>query len=113
MALLFKITEGWTKELGPFILRIDGVAFSLDGMTVEVYIRSRRTGDLVPSGKLTVRVAANQTTTGKGQVYLKPAADAFSHLDRTYDIHWKVTDVSNDVCSFPGGEPDTLEVYQL
>lgn len=107
MSLLCTVTEGWTQELGPFTLLVDGVPLDLTGMTVALILRnvqgrlSTVTGD--------TRIDAAPTT---GKVYYKPDAVDLLAKKGPYTLHWKVTDGAGDVVFFPNGAADTIAVIQ-
>lgn len=114
MSVLFDLVEGWTGRLGPFTLKIDNAAIALTGFTVELKLRNLN-GAVTPGG--TVLVDADQVL-NKGQVYYTPVAADFVFLSngpstrQTYQIHWKVTDITQKVVYFPNGEPDEIGVYK-
>lgn len=111
MALLYTITEGWTKALGPFTLSINGVALNLDGYDVELKLRplaSNTFQDTVND----VTVLPDQASTGKGKVTYKPDVEDFKASKGEYAVHWKLTDGNGDVVFFPNGEPDTIKVVK-
>lgn len=113
--ILTDITEGWTQELGPFTLLVDGAALDLTGFTVEAELRND-IGTAITSGS--VRVASSQSTTGKGQVYYTPsAADLVWRIGgrefTPYSLRWKVTDGGGAVVFFPNGARDIIRVFQV
>jgi hypothetical protein len=105
---MFKITEGWTTELGPFTLKNGGVAYNLDGMTVTLMLRGKG-GILleVPTGQIRKAVQAGGTV---GQVYYKPLATDLDAEHSLYTVRWQVVDGADDVVFFPNGDPDYIEV---
>jgi hypothetical protein len=115
MSALFAITEGWTGQLGPFTLKVDGVPLNLDGLTVTLSLRNASGAVVTPGG--TVTKAPNQTT-HPGQLYYKPVAGDFTFASglygpvQTYKMHWKVADGSGNVIYFPSGAPDDIEVHR-
>ena len=111
MALLYTITEGWTKALGPFTLSINGAPLNLTGYNVELKLRplssntfQDTTGDVTP--------VADQAGTGKGKVMYKPDVEDFKASKGEYAVHWKLTDGDGDVVFFPNGDPDTIKVVK-
>jgi hypothetical protein len=114
MSVLFDIVAGWTGILGPFTLKIDGVALSLTGMTVTIGLRNIA-GAVTPGG--TVTIDPDQIN-NRGKVSYAPAAADFVWVStgpssrQTYEIHWKVVDGAGKVVYFPNGEPDQIGVYK-
>lgn len=106
MVPILTVTEGWSETLPFFTLKVDGVAFSLQGFTVAVVLKDR-TGALVPSGTLTVDPDQN---TNKGRVYFKPADETFRQDLSPYTLHFKVTDGSGDDIFFPNGQASQIKV---
>ena len=111
MALLYTITEGWTKPLGPFTLSINGAALNLTGFTVNLKLRplvsstfSDTAGD--------VTVLPDQFGTQKGQVMFKPDVEDFKASKGEYAVHWELTDANGDVAFWPNGDPDTIKVVK-
>jgi hypothetical protein len=113
MTDLLSIVSGWTGELGPFTLRVDGVPLNLTGLTV-VPVLHDYAGVLIDHGG-TVTVL-NQTT-NPGQVTYTPVATdfVFNSAGPTYrqavSIRWKVTDVNNKMVFFPNKDLDYIGVY--
>jgi len=110
MAELFSIVEGWTKELGPFTLKIDGVPPSLLGMTVALQLRPVKRPGLFSDGTGDVRLAQTTDALASGQVYYKPDAEDFTAAHSPYTLRWKVTDGNSDVVFFPNDAADTIVV---
>jgi hypothetical protein len=112
MAELLDITQGWTKQLGPFTLRNDGVPVDLTGLTVRLLLRGKGMPQFIPvSGQ--IQIDPDQSELGnRGQVYYKPAATDFRWDKSPYACHWEVTDQAGDVVFFPNGEADTIGVAQ-
>ncbi len=108
MAVLAHITEGWTDELGPFVLRVDGVAFDFAGMNGITLVLRKKTGATVDTAG-DVRLDAVTTT---GKVYYKPDADDFKAQFSPYTVHWRVEDGAGDIVFFPNGEADTIVVHK-
>lgn len=112
---LFSITEGWTGTLGPFTLKVDGVPFNLDGLTVTLKLRDGANALITPGGTITVDPDQIANT---GQLRYKPGANDFTFSSalygvvQTYKMHWKVVDGSGNVIYFPSGAPDEVEVYR-
>jgi len=111
MSLLLEITEGWTAELGPFVLAVDGVVQPLGGMTVELFARPEEGSAYIETSG-DVRIDADPST---GKVYFKPDATDFRGAQggKSYALHWKVTDGLGDVVFFPNGAPDTILVHKV
>lgn len=109
MALLFTITQGWTKELGPFLLENNDAAVDLTGMTVRLMLRGNGAPQFIP-GSGQVRKDADQAGAGRGRVYYKPTATDFRSDRNPYTIHWEVTDQAGDIVFFPNGTPDTIGI---
>lgn len=104
---LFEVTEGWTDELGPFTLKIDGVAINLSGLTVTIVLRNTAGALVVVGG--TIRVGL---PTSLGQVYYTPvAADFVSGDDNEYHVHFQATNISGAKVFFPNGEPYRIVVW--
>lgn len=111
MASLFDIVEGWTQELGPFVLRVDGTPLPLTGFDVSLVLRPMvggKPGTPVTLGG-TTRVDSDQVT-NPGAVYYKPAATDMKAKFSPYTIHWKVVDGSGNVVFFPNTSADTINV---
>lgn len=114
MSTLFSIAAGWTDTIGPFTLRVDGVAFDLTGYTVELQLRDSARNLVVLGGSVVVR---NQTLY-PGQVDFTPTAEDFTFDTGTFSfrqpfkIRWKVTDGAGRIVFFPNGEPDEISVYE-
>lgn len=115
MSNLVDVTDGWTGTLGPFTLKVDGVALDLTGMTVVPYIHTSLGTLVTLGGTLTV---LNQGT-NPGQVTYAPAATDFQFeaggnlIRQPYKIHFKVTDSLGKIVSFPNGAANEISVYQL
>lgn len=113
MSVLFSIVAGWTGLLGPFTLKLAGVAFNLSGYTVELVLHTPM-GASVPAGG-TVSVL-NQGTF-PGQVTYAPVAGDFTFSSsgnlnpQRYKLHWKVTDGLGKVVYFPNVDGDEISVY--
>ncbi len=110
MALMTTITQGWTRELGPFTLLANLVPVDLTGRTVKLMMRSSAdiaftevTGD--------VRVDLDQVL-NRGEVYYKPDASDFTALYSPYYLKWEVED-STGVVYFPNADADTIVVKPL
>lgn len=115
MAILTDITEGETQELGPFTLKVDGAAIDATGFTVVPELRNDLGVRVTAVG--TVRLADNQSTTGKGKFYYTPAAGDFLWRIGTaefvsYLVRWKVTDGAGTVVFFPSGAHDSFRIFQ-
>lgn len=115
MAVLTDITEGETQELGPFTLKVDGAAIDATGFTVVPEFRNDLGIKVTAVG--TVRLADNQSTTGKGKFYYTPVAADFTwRLGPsefvTYLVRWKVTDGAGTVVFFPNGAHGQFRVFQ-
>jgi hypothetical protein len=109
MAQLLDITEGWTGELGPFTLLLDGAAQNLTGMTVVAKIRPEASSSYVDLDG-DVRVDSDATT---GKVYLNFDADDLEAASSPYTLHFQVTDGNGKVVFFPNGKADTIRVHRL
>ncbi len=109
MAILEQITEGWTKELEAFTLKLDDTPQSLAGITVTLVLSDNQ-GRLVASPG-SIRKDSDQTGDGKGKVYWKPAATLKADLS-PYTIRWKAVDGAEDVVFYPDGEADSIEVFK-
>lgn len=109
MALLERLTEGWTKELEAFTCKLDDVAQSLDGITILLVLRDSQGHLVTVTG--TTRKDSDQTGSGKGKVYYKPGAADLQKALSPYKIRWKATDGAGDVVYYPDGEADTIEVF--
>ena len=109
MAELFDITQGWTKVLGPFVLKNDGAALDLTGLTVRLMLRGKGLNVFIPaSGQITVDP---DQVTNRGHVYYKPGATDW-RADRTpYAVKWELTDGAGDIVFVPNGEADTVNVF--
>ena len=110
MAVLERLTEGWTAELAAFTCKLDDVAQSLDGITIELVLRDNQDRRVTVTG--TTRKDVDQTGGGKGKVYYKPGASDLKKRLSPYRIRWKATDGAGDVVYYPDGEPDTIEVFE-
>jgi len=111
MAKLFDVVEGWTQELGPFVLRADGTPITLTGLTVTLLLRGHGDADetAIPGGQ--IRVAADQSA-DPGEVYYTPADGDLVNASSPYTIRWRITDSNGDHAYVPNGPADTLLVYR-
>lgn len=107
MAKLLDVVEGWTQELGPFTLLVNGVAVDLTGMTVLLLLFDNVGNPIAYTG--TTRVDATPTT---GRVYYTPAASDLSAARGPIDVRWKVTDGAGTVVFFPNAAADQIFVYK-
>lgn len=112
---LLSITSGWTALLGPFTLRVDGVAVSLTGYVVQPVVTDPWGVPVTLTGSSAV---LNQIT-HPGQVTYTPAVTDFVYrygygLDRRqpYRLRWKVTDGAGKIVYFPNGDADEIGVYR-
>lgn len=103
---MIALVQGWTNELGPFTLTLDGAPAPLDGVTVEVVLfRYSDPHASVVTGAGTVRVPVP----ANGQVYYAPAAGDFK--PGSYHLRFKVTNNQDAVVFFPSGSvPLMVEV---
>lgn len=109
MAVVLRLTEGWTKEIGPFTLKIDGVGFPLaPGVVATLVLKGKGRAASDTAGD--VRADSDQATY-PGRVWWKPDASDMVAAYSPYTVHWKVTDVAGDVAFFPHGEADEIEVF--
>lgn len=115
MSTLLSVVAGWTQTLGPFTLKVDGVAVDLTGFTVTLILHKPSGILLIPGGVVTV---LNQTT-NKGQVTYDPiatdfvfAADPSLGDEQLYAMHWKVVDGSGKIVFFPNVGADEIGVYK-
>lgn len=117
MPLLFKITAGWTKEIGPFTLRNRGLPISIPaGAVLTLKIKTTTSRNFVDTAG-DVRVATDQSegSTEKGQVFFTPDEDDFTATGpkpTIYQLKWELVDAGGRTF-FPNGEPDTMEVYPV
>lgn len=109
MAKLFEVVEGWTQELGPITLKMDGVALDLTGLTVVLALRGNDDQVITIAGS--TRVASNQVTE-KGHVYYTPAAADLTRAKSPINIRWKVTDGAGTIVFFPNAAADQIVVYE-
>lgn len=110
MALLFTLTEGWTKELGPFTIRLNGAPLDLTGLTVELMLRPLLT-ETYSTTAGEVRVDTDQVGMGKGQVYWKPDAADIKRAYSPYSVRWKLTDGQGNSIYVPNSTlGDTVEI---
>jgi hypothetical protein len=107
---LFEITEGWTQELGPFGLKIDGVLQDLSGCTVTMVGTDASRNNKTFGG--TIRLASDQGGVGKGLVYYTPVAADFVAGKYPYAVHFKVVSSSN-VVFFPNAEAYEVAVWPV
>src|SRR4051812_29963596 len=108
MAKLFDIVEGWTQELGPFVLSIDGVV--QDPTTfddIQLILRKGVVGKAGGGELVSVEESALRLTSGA--VYWTPQDTDLKSANSPYTVHWKVT-VGGRVVFFPSGLADTIEV---
>ena len=104
---LLDVVEGWTGELGPFTLKVDGVPIDLNGIDVALQLRPQARPGLFVDAEGDVRV----DLLASGQVYYKPDAADLRAADSPYTIRWKLTDGADDVIYVPSGEADTIVVH--
>ena len=117
-AHLFEIVEGWGAEIGPFTLRRDaapgtlGEPFDLPEIVDLILVGTDGVAIVTADW---VRVADDQSTTGKGQVYFTPdpsAADGFRTAKSPYTMRWRVPGAPDQAPVYvPSGEADTVIVY--
>ncbi len=107
MSTILEVVEGWTQELGPFTLRIDGDPFpgGLDGFTVALVLKGK-TGTVVTADTR----ADDDQSANPGQVFYTPATDDLVAAESPYSMHWKVTDGNGKVVFFPHTKGDRLIV---
>lgn len=105
MSILVNLTEGWTAELGPFTLKVDGVVLDLTGFTVTIVLHDGNGVAIVPGGSLRVGTPASL-----GQVYYTPAVTDFVSGTTSYKVHFKVTDGLGKIVFFPNGLADEIPV---
>lgn len=110
MLTLLELTEGWTAELGPFVLTVDGQALDLTGMAVTLLARGLTQATYVDAVG-DVRVDADQVTK-KGHVYWKPDAADLPYVQSPYAARFKVVDGLGDVLFVPNGEPRRIVVHR-
>lgn len=114
MSVILDITEGWTAELGPFTLRVNGAPLDLSGLSTPVVVLHNARGRTVTPGG-TLRVDAVPST---GKVYYTPVAADFVFDDtlhatrQSYTIHFKITDGAGKVVFFPNAEASEIGVYK-
>ena len=104
---LLTVTEGWTQELGPFVLKVDGTALALTGYTVSLVIKGR-SGSYIASPS--TRVHATQSGATTGYVYYTPASTDLTSEESPYTLHWKAIDGSSKVIFFPNTAAEKLAV---
>lgn len=105
MSVLLNIVEGWSTELGPFGLKIDGAALDLTGKTVVLYVRAQGgSAKAVPGAQVRI---GNATA---GELFWQPLATDFKATGSPYGVHWKVIDSDGHAVFFPNGAPDTITV---
>jgi hypothetical protein len=111
MAVLYRITQGWTEEIGPFLLTKDGQPFDLSGFTIKMFCRPKKSRDMIEAAGQ-VRQAADQAGAGKGQVFYLPTGADFQWRASPYIVHFMVTDQGGKSKYFPNGEGDEILVSQ-
>jgi hypothetical protein len=112
MAVLYTIVEGWTAELGPFTLKVNGQPKELTGFEVKLKLRPVASNAYVDTiGDVNIDPA--QEGAGKGMVTFKPDADDFKASKSPYSLRWEVTDSDGNTVYFPNSKnPDTIEVVK-
>jgi hypothetical protein len=112
MSVTIQITEGWTEEIGPFVLLANGAPVDLtDAEEVVLQLREVSTPDTFVDTDEDVRIDADPTT---GRVYYTPDADDFVATRAPYtkyQLRWKLTLDGKD-SFFPSGEPDYVNVWK-
>lgn len=106
--VLFTVTEGWSQELGPFNLKVDGASLDLTGLTIDVILRTGK-GVFVSVSSGQIRMDPDQVA-HKGDVYFTPTTNTFANSSSPYSMHWKLTDGASAVVFFPNGEADQVGV---
>lgn len=114
-AHLLEIVEGWGAEIGPFTLRRDATAgssgdpFELPGAVDLIIVGNN--GVAVDTADW-VRVADDQSTTGKGQIYFTPVPDDLVAANSPYTIRWRVPGAPDQQPVFvPSGAADVMIVF--
>lgn len=110
MTTLFTITQGWTAQLGPFTLRLNGSPLDLSSMTVNLKLRSSANSAFVDTVG-DVSVDADQAGAGRGRVYYKPDPEDFNALHSPYFCRFEVIDTAGNVVYFPEGAPYQILVH--
>jgi len=108
MSIIANITEGWTGELGPFVMRSNNSVFDLTGMTVATQLRDSFGRTFVPTGTTRIGLAGN------GEVFFKPVEADFKangNVSLAYRIHFLVIDSAGTKLWFPNGQPDEIVVW--
>lgn len=112
MAVLFEITEGWTKRIGPLTLRNNGAAIDLTGMTIQLIMRGRNDVEiLIPTSRVEKEP---QTGATLGQVFWQPIpGDTVGKaIYSPYTFRWEVVDGNGKQVYFPNGAADTVNIYK-
>lgn len=94
------LVSGWTEDID-YIMKTDGSALDLSGMTVAIVARKTNGTEITLSGTLTVTDATN------GIVRFAPAAgDILLATATEYRVRWKVTDATSKVSYFPNADAE-------
>lgn len=115
MSQLFTITSGWTGQLGPFTLKVNGIPLPLTGMTVSLVLHRYDGTAVTPGGTV---VPDSDQVARPGQLSYNPGTSDFLWVAggpkiQHHYIHWKVIDGAGKQVSFPDGDADSIGVYQL
>jgi hypothetical protein len=104
MAVLTEVVEGWSAAL-PFVLKADGTAVDLSGLTVTGEIHDRFRVAVLTSDTVSV------TSSTGGYVAWTPNSSDLSAARSPYSVRFKVADPTSAVVYFANGQSDTLVVY--
>lgn len=112
---MLDVVEGWTKTLGPFIVKRADVPLDLTGYTVTMTLR-RASGALVTPGG-TISVDPDQVA-HTGWVYYTPAAADFQWeaivygAHQPYTMHLKVVDPTTAIAFAPSAAASIILVHR-
>jgi baseplate upper protein BppU len=99
-----ELVEGWTGDLD-FVLKANGVALDLTGMTVELILRKPDGTTIDTAGDTSVPDPA------AGKVRYAPDSADLVAANSPLMARWKVTNAGK-VVYFPAGSPDRWEIYR-
>lgn len=99
----YNLVEGWTDPVD-CILKADGVALNLTGITVAMLAYDRANTLLTLTGTVSVPSAAT------GQVRFTPAATDLLNANSPMKVRWKLTDGAGKVRFIPNADADKWTV---
>lgn len=102
--MAISLVTGWTSPID-YILKADGTAVNLTGMTVAIQVYGRSGNTLSVSGAVEV------TSPTTGAVRFTPASSDISRSrSLCYEVRFKVTDSNGKIAYFPNGAAEVWNI---